>query len=54
MQEICLARMLKVFSVVMPAAPYVRVILAASVALAPNSVYTIQYMLFSIQTVWKV
>ena len=39
-QEICLARILKVFAVERPLAPYVRVMEMVSVEVAPNSVYT--------------
>ena len=40
MQEICLARMLKVFAVDRPLAAYVIVMEIVSVEVAPNSVYT--------------
>ena len=39
-QEICLARMLKVLAVERPLAPYVIVMEIVSVEVAPNSVYT--------------
>ena len=39
-QEICLARMLKVLAVERPLVPYVIVMEIVSVEVAPNSVYT--------------
>ena len=40
MQEICLARMLKVLAEERPLVPYVIVMEMVSVEVAPNSVYT--------------